>query len=71
MPSFVLLDQNTTLAPNKGPYLALYLVEHYCALLNITEHYCALLNIIEHYLKHFLQYLNNIVSSSLQFLQVS
>ena len=32
MPSFVLLNQNTTLAPNKGPYLALYLVEHYWTL---------------------------------------
>ena len=31
MPSFVLLNQNTTLAPNKGPYLALFLW-------NITEH---------------------------------
>ena len=24
MPSFALLNQNTTLAPNKGPYLALF-----------------------------------------------
>ena len=35
MPSFVLLKQNTTLAPNKGPYLALKLVG---TLLNMIEH---------------------------------
>ena len=36
MPSFVLLDQNTTLVPNKGPYLALLACG---TLLNIIQHY--------------------------------
>ena len=36
MPSFALLNQNTTLAPNKGLYLALFACG---ALLNIAEHY--------------------------------
>ena len=39
MPSFVLLNQNTTLAPNKGPYLALFACG---TLLNIAEHIQAL-----------------------------
>ena len=42
MPSFVLLNQNTTLAPKKGTILGTFP----CG---------TLLNITEHYSKHFLQ----------------